>query len=105
MTEKCCATCKFYEPISHRGQRYPKGKCEKHFAFRLSDRYQTHLTISLPYEFVCDLYEEKPQPIYAVVDGETFLVPPIVANDLIAKGWVYVKVGQDATIQKEVGEP
>jgi hypothetical protein len=94
ITEKCCMTCKFYEPISHRGQRYPKGKCQKHFAFRLSDKYQTHLSVTSPREYVCDLHEDNPQPIYAVVDGESFLVPPTVANDLVTEGWVYVKLDQ-----------
>lgn len=68
MTEKCCMTCKFYAPINHRGQRYPKGKCKKHFASRLSDKYQIHLTISLPREYVCDLYEEKWSGIMREVD-------------------------------------
>ncbi len=90
-----CANCKFYAPINHRGQRYPKGFCEKHTAYRLSDKYEIHLSISSPYEFVCNLHEPTPQPIYALVNGELFLVPPVVVNDLISKGWSLIQPDQE----------
>ena len=57
---------------------------------------------------MCELHEAKPEPVYAIVDGEPLLVPPIVAKDLIAMGWVYVKLdprlGEGTVIQKEKGD-
>lgn len=90
-----CSNCKFYTPINNRGQRYPKGFCGKHFAYRLSDKYQIRLSISSPYEYVCDLHELSPQPTYALVNGELFLVPPVVAQELISKGWMRVQLDQE----------
>jgi hypothetical protein len=95
MSDKTCVNCKFYESISHRGQRYPKGKCLQHAAHRVSDGYEINLGLSLPYEYVCDLHEPAPKPVYALVDGKTFLVPPIVADDLKSQGWIEVKLEEE----------
>lgn len=102
--EAKCANCKFYEPINHRGQRYPKGFCKKHTAYRLGDRFEIHLTIASAHEFVCNLHELAPQPTYALVNGETFLVPPVVADELVKQGWVRVQLdsdGEKIVVRKE----
>lgn len=97
-----CYTCKFFEKISHRGQKYPKGKCKKHFAYRISDGYQMFLHITSVDEYICDLYEPAPIPTYVLVDNELYLAPAIVVDDLIAQGWVKVQLTEEgkAVIKK-----
>lgn len=91
MMEPTCMNCKFYEPYP-RKLRYPRGHCKKQFAYRVSDGYKLHLSIITPYEYRCDFHEPAPQPVYVTDGAETFLIPPIVAQDLIAQGWVFVKI-------------
>lgn len=88
--ENACANCKFYEPYP-RKVRYPRGQCIKHFSYRISDGYKNRLSIITPYEYICDLHEPAPQPVYAIVEEQAYLVPPVVADSLIAQGWVFVK--------------
>lgn len=102
--KRCCATCKSYCPIKHRGQKHSRGVCEKQYAARITDGFEIKLNISLPEEFVCDLYEENPQPVYAIVDGERYLIPPVVANDLIEKGWARVSVEDGKIIIHKKGD-
>lgn len=97
---ECCLNCSFYEEIRHRGQKYSRGNCLKHFAKRISDGYQIKLSIITPDEYICDLYEEKQRPIYVLVENETFLVPPIVAKELQEKGWIFV----NGKLEKDEGE-
>ncbi len=90
--EKSCENCKFYEPVKRRGQRYPKGACMKNYAYRISDGWQNKLFIFTPDEFICDLHEPAPQPVYAIVDNEPVRVSPAMVEDLKKQGWVLIKL-------------
>lgn len=80
-----CLNCRFFE--LHKRAHYPRGKCLKQFAFRISDNFKIYLDIVTPSEFKCDFFEATPKLIYAVTDKETYLVPPIIADDLVKQGW------------------
>ena|SRR5688572_4361582 len=101
---KCCANCANYEAIQHRGQRYPKGFCLKQFASRVSDGYKIHLSVVQPYDYVCDFHEDTPKPIYAMVENETYLVPPLIAQALHQQGWVFVKSSDGENLFLRRGE-
>lgn len=88
--DKACINCTFYKPHP-RKLRYPKGQCQRQYAYRKSDHYKIHLDIITPHEYVCDMFKEKERLVYALVEGEAYLIPPIVAKDLIDKGWVLIE--------------
>lgn len=98
--ESNCTNCKFFE--QWRRARYPKGWCTRQYAFRISDGYKSHLTISTPTEYICDTYEPAPQPIYALDQNDNpILIPPIMADDLRKQGWVLVKLDGSGNIIKK----
>lgn len=99
--EETCINCKFYEEIRHRGMKYPKGRCLKHCAFRIHDRYEMFLTISNPGEWTCELFEQRPMPIYAMTNEGPFLLPPIVVDELLKAGWKVVSLDRSNYIKKE----
>jgi len=103
--EKSCDNCKFYEPVKRRGQKYPKGACGQHYAYRVSDGWQNKLFIFTPEEFVCDFHEPAPQPVYAIVDNEPVRIPPLMVEDLKKQGWVLVKLDGSQKIVSKYDEP
>jgi hypothetical protein len=100
--EKSCDNCKFYEPVKRRGQKYPKGACGQHYAYRIHDGWQNKLFIFTPDEFVCDLHEPAPQSVFAMVDNEPVRVSPAMVSDLIKQGWVLMKLdGSQKIVSKD----
>lgn len=87
MPTNSCLNCKFYEPITHRGQRYPKGECKAHGIRRISDGWTYYQTVSTPHEHICDLHQPAPVPIFAVVNGEFFQIPEVLKGILLSQGW------------------
>lgn len=88
---ECCANCKYFRQLPRK--RRLSGVCEKHFIYRLSDKFTVYMDTFLPEEYICDQYEENPKPIYVVNGNDSYLVPPQVVKDLLDKGWVLVKDG------------
>lgn len=86
-TPESCQTCKYFEKVVKRGQRYPRGNCLKHRAIRKSDGYVINLHICGFDEFWCDSYVPNPV-IYMVEYGATFSeIPANAARDLLSYGW------------------
>lgn len=87
MADRACLNCAFYLEIKHRGQRYKRGKCIKHFALRKSDKYTMNLSIVAPDEFYCEEHEFIKPSYVAVLDGTVYSIPEDIANELIKLGW------------------
>jgi len=95
---ECCANCKYFRQLPRKLRL--AGVCEKHYLYRISDKFTIHMDTFLPEEFICEQYEENPKPIYVVNGNDSCLVPPQVVQDLLDKGWVLVKDG--ILLKKEI---
>ncbi len=105
--EKNCLNCEHFENIKRRGQKYPKGFCNLHYAYRIKDGWLDRLSIFTPDEFVCDLHKPMPERVY-ILDQENnpVQITPIMAQDLQSQGWVLVKMDGNGNISamKKQGE-